>query len=106
MKKEDAFLYKGELIENQRQLFSYVWDTRPHVSEISGKPLHHPGHLLYTWQFGHILSKQAYPSYRLNPENIMLMLPEEHGNQESFEKFQQRKQELKEQYYKEKKYGK
>ena len=89
--------------KNQKELFDHIWGTRPHVSEISGKPLVGKNHMMYHWQFAHILPKGAYPKYRLNPENIMLMTWEEHQSQESFEAFQQRKQELKEKYYSENK---
>jgi hypothetical protein len=87
--------------KNQKQLFEHIWETRPHVSEISGKPLLSGNHYQFMWQFAHILSKQAYPEYKLLEENIMLMLPDEHAKQESFEIFQDRKQELKEKYYSE-----
>ena len=86
-------------IKNQKDLFEQVWQERAHLSEISGKPLFGKGHPLWHWQFGHVLSKGAYPRYKLNPENIMLMLPEEHEKQESFEAFRERKQVLKEKYY-------
>ena len=89
--------------KDQKSLFDHIWETRPHVSEISGKPLVSKNHMMYHWQFAHILPKGAYPKYRLNPENIMLMTWEEHQSQESFEAFQQRKQELKEKYYSENK---
>jgi hypothetical protein len=88
--------------KNQSEMFRWIWENRPHVSEVSGKPLHSKGHWQFHHQFAHILSKGAYPAYKLREKNIMLLLPEEHLYQESFEKFQQRKQELKEQYYKEK----
>ncbi len=85
--------------KNQKELFEWIWENRPHVSEISGKLLPHKGHPQWHWCFAHLLSKGAFPSLKLDPENIMLMLPSEHEKQESFEKFQQRKQELKERYY-------
>jgi hypothetical protein len=88
--------------KNQSEMFKWIWANRPHTSEVSGKLLLPENHPMWHWQFAHVLSKGAYPSYKLNPDNIMLMTVEEHEKQESFEKFQQRKQELKEQYYKEK----
>lgn len=86
-------------IKNQRELFDQIWSERPHLSEVSGKPLLYKGHSLWHWQFAHVLSKGAYPSLKLDPENIMLMLPEEHEKQESFEAFNEKKQLLKERYY-------
>lgn len=87
--------------KNQKELFEYIWETRPHVSDVSGLPLLPKGHFKHHWQFAHVLAKGHYPSYKLNPDNIMLMLPEEHDNQESFEYFNERKEELTRQYYKE-----
>lgn len=85
--------------QNLGKLFREIWEERDHVSEISGKPLLYPGHALWHWQFAHVLSKQAYPRYSYRKENIMLMLPEEHANQETFEAFRQKRDHLKEKYY-------
>jgi hypothetical protein len=85
--------------KNQSEMFKWIWENRPHVSQISGKLLLPENHPMWHWQFAHVLPKGAYPSYKLNSENIMLMLPSEHEKQESFEKFKEKKQELKEQYY-------
>lgn len=90
---------KGVKFKNQKELFEWVWETRPHRSEISGKPLLWPNQSLHVWQFAHVLGKQAYPKYKLNPSNIMLMLPEEHEKQETFEKFRNRRDKLKQEYY-------
>ncbi|MCB9073995.1 MAG: hypothetical protein H6552_00460 [Chitinophagales bacterium] len=83
----------------QKQLFLKIWETRPHVSEISGKPLLPVGHYQWHWQFAHVLNKGSYPRYKFKEENIMLMLPSEHEKQEQFKKFQDRKLELKSKYY-------
>lgn len=60
-----------------KELFLHIWHTRPHYSEISGKPLseHDPR---FIWFFAHILSKGAEPALRLDPRNICLMTPDEH----------------------------
>ena len=87
--------------KNQSEMFNWIWDKRPHVSEISGQPLLPKGHSQWHWQFLHILPKGSYPKYKFNPNNIILALPEEHENQEQYEYFQQRQLELKRQYYKE-----
>lgn len=87
--------------KNQKEMFNWIWENREHVSEISGHLLLPKTHFQWHWQFAHILSKGAYPSFKLNPDNIMLMLPSEHEKQESYEIFQERKSELKQQYYKE-----
>lgn len=86
-------------MKSQKELFEYVWKTRGHVSEVSGKPLHPKGHSQWHWQFAHILSKGAYPAFKLNPINIMLMLPEEHQKQEQYDLFNERQAALKLIYY-------
>ena len=82
-------------IKNQSQLFAHVWETREHISEVSGKTLLHEGHSMWHWQFAHVLGKGTNTRWKLNPDNIMLMLPEEHTNQERFEAFRERQQKLK-----------
>jgi len=66
-------------IASERELFDYIWSTRPHTSEVSGKPLiakpHSPE---WFWYFSHLLSKGAYPSERLVVENILLKTKDEH----------------------------
>ncbi len=87
--------------KNQKELFMHIWNSRPHVSELTENPLLPISSDLWHWQFAHILPKGAYPSYKLREENIMLMLPDEHKNQEHYEKFIQRRDELRRKYYKE-----
>ncbi len=87
--------------KNQKELFMHVWNSRPHVSELTGKPLLPINHDLWHWQFAHILSKGSYRSYKLREENIMLMLPDEHRNQEKYEKFIRKRDELRCYYYNE-----
>ena len=83
------------------ELFNHVWDTRPHVSEVSGKPLLPRGHFQWHFQFLHILPKGTFPHYKLNPDNIILALPEEHDHQERFPEFNRRKDLLRKSYYEE-----
>ena len=87
--------------KSQKELFNYIWENRPHISELTGKPLLPKGHYLWYNQFLHVLSKGQYKAYKLNPENIMLALPEEHAKQETFPKFIERRDQLRRQYYKE-----
>lgn len=87
--------------KNQTQLFNSIWQTREHISELSGKPLLSKGHLMWHWQFLHILPKGTYPKWKLEAKNIMLALPPEHEKQEQFEKFIEKRDELKREYYKE-----
>ena len=88
-----------DLTMTQKQLFKEIWQERPHISEISGKPLYPIEHSQWHWQFAHVLNKGRYTKWKLEKRNIMLMLPEEHENQESYPYFQDRKQELKREYY-------
>ncbi len=64
--------------KNQRELFLWIWENRPHVSEIDGSPLFYPGHLLFFNQFSHILPKSIYPSAKLYEENVILITAEQH----------------------------
>jgi hypothetical protein len=87
--------------KNQAEMFMHIWNERPHVSEISGEPLLPKGHPQHHWQYAHVLGKGAYPSYKLNSDNIMLVLPHEHEMQEEFEIFRDKHDELRRRYYKE-----
>ena len=89
-------------MRSQKELFEFSWATREHVSEVSGKPLLPRYDYRWHWQFAHILSKGAYPAFKLKPENIMLMLPEEHERQEQYDLFNERKEALKRKYYEDK----
>lgn len=82
-------------------MFEHIWNTREHISELSGLPLLNRQHPQWHWQFGHILSKGTYPKWKFNPKNIILCLPDEHARQEEFPKFIERRDELKREYYKE-----
>lgn len=87
--------------KNQSEMFAHIWETRPHVSEISGNPLVPKGHFKHHWQYAHILSKGAYPEFKLRPDNIILLTPTEHEQQESFPEFIEKREEMKRLYYKE-----
>jgi len=90
------------MFKNQKEMFLAIWEEREHVSEISGKPLLNINHSKWSWQFLHVLSKGAYPSYKLNPDNILLGTPEEHEAQEQYKVFNDKKEELKRAYYSDK----
>lgn len=77
----------------------WLWENRPHVSELSGKPLLHPNNSKFIWQFLHVLPKGSYPKYKFNPENILLALPEEHEKQNEFQVFNDKYDELRQEYY-------
>lgn len=86
--------------KTQKEMFDWIWDHRPHKSELSGDPLIPKGQLQWHWQFAHILAKGQYPKFKLNAKNIMLMTPKEHERQETFHKFIEKRDELKREYYK------
>ncbi len=60
----------GELI-----LFKAIWETRPHVCQMTGEPISE----FNVWNFMHILSKGAYPKFRLFDKNILLVTKEFHN---------------------------
>lgn len=70
--------------KNQTELFNYLWEIKPHVSEISGEPLHPKGHWKWHWQFAHICEKSLYRKIKLSEDNIILLTPEEHHFFEHF----------------------
>lgn len=57
----------------EMEVFKEIWDERPHVSEVSGEPIQ-----FSVWCFSHVLGKQAYPSFRLRKDNIVLETKDEH----------------------------
>lgn len=67
------------IFHNQIELFKWIMDNRPHVSEISGNPIPHliDGNQ-QSWCFMHVLGKKAFPKFKLYYKNIVLALPEEH----------------------------
>jgi len=59
-------------------LFLSIWATRPHVCAVTKEPL-----LEYDVRyFSHILSKKAYPKFRLYSKNIVLKTPDMHRTYE------------------------
>ena len=86
---------------SQSEMFRWIWDNRPHKSELTGKGLLPKGHSMWHWQFLHVLPKGSYPKWKLNPDNIVLALPEEHERQGDFEAFQTRYEDLRRKYHKE-----
>jgi hypothetical protein len=77
-----------------------IWEEREHISELSGKPLLPYGHIQWHWQFLHILPKGSYPKWKFEKKNIILALPEEHERQNEYEAFNEKYNELRQEYYK------
>jgi len=90
----------------QLECFKSIWSEREHVSELSGDKLM----IFDIYNFHHILTKQSYPKFLLNKDNIILLTRREHRlvHAHSFEDLikmdsrwfavQERYQKLKQQY--------
>jgi hypothetical protein len=67
-------------VTGELALFKEIWSERKHVSEISGKsiPVFDPK------SFHHILTKGAFPSARLDKENIVIVTRGEHNALHSY----------------------
>jgi hypothetical protein len=102
MKKYKEFFHKesGITFTNFQQVREYIWYNREHKSEVSGKPLHPLGSFWWTHQFAHLLNRH-HTHFVLNPDNVMLLLPDEHSNQESYPLFMKRQEEMRRKYYQE-----
>lgn len=91
--------------KTQKELFDYIWETRAadngYKSELTDNQLYHKNHPKWHWQFLHILPKGSYPKYKFRSENIILGTPMEHENQNDYEIFNERFEQLRRQYYKE-----
>lgn len=85
-------------------LFKAIWETRPHLCQVSGVKLHQ----FDIRMFSHLLAKGAYPSFRLYEKNIWLVHPDIHHQWEFkahselpsiFAEKLKLKEELKREYY-------
>ncbi len=65
-----------------RKLYLEIWIERPHVSEISGKPIREYD----VCCFMHLLSKGAYPEFKLDKRNVFLVTREEHHRYDNVER--------------------
>lgn len=68
--KKKARVPSGEL-----ELFKKLWSERPHVCQVTGEPIRE----FEVSLFSHLLSKAAYNSLRLNPENIWIVTRQIHN---------------------------
>ena len=57
------------IFTTQRELFEYVWNTRPHKCELTGKIIREPKARC----FPHILGKWMNKKYKFDSNNIMLV---------------------------------
>lgn len=108
-KPEPGFGFSSE-----KELFLHLWNNSNKRCAISGKTLEKFENTTRFWSmFAHILSKGAYPEYRLNPENVWIVHPDIHDlydnrgsdKQEAsgydFDPLFREKERLKQQYYRE-----
>lgn len=67
--------------KSQISVWNYIWDTREHVCELSGRELDfQKGSLLWRCCNAHILPKGKYPKFKYLPENHMLIHPDIHNS--------------------------
>lgn len=66
---------KAKTPTGELPVFKQIWNERPHVSELSGEKLYY----FDVHNFHHILTKAAYPKYRLFVDNIILLTKKEHN---------------------------
>ena len=71
-KKRKPFI---RAVTGELELFKEIWNERPHISEMSGIKIP----MFDIRCFHHILTKQAYPQYRLVKENIVILTRHEHA---------------------------
>jgi len=91
-----------ELVKAELLVFKKIWESRPHYCEVTGKPIH----TFDVRCFSHVLTKGAYPRFRLYEKNIVFCLPEVHFQWEfgtrkkpEFEWIEKLELELKREYY-------
>lgn len=70
-----------KVVKYEKELYSIIWNERPHKSYLSKRPLNfEEGSSFYFSCFAHILAKgkAKYPRFKLYSANIVLLHPEEH----------------------------
>jgi len=93
--------------ERDEVFFEHIWNTRPHLSEVSLTPLNYEFGKTMFFVFSHVLAKGTYPQFRHYTKNIVLMTLEEHQEWEFRDQKSRElqfvstmKEVLKEEYYK------
>lgn len=74
--------YQDKTNRRQQRWYTFlsIWNKRPHTSEVSGTYL---GSEPLSTFFHHILPKSKFPIAEFDPENIILLTPDEHNNVEN-----------------------
>lgn len=75
-KKNKPSKAKVRKVTGEGNMFVEIWEEREHVSFVTGLILPTPDPR--TYYFSHVLTKGAYPKFRLNKENIVFMTLKEH----------------------------
>ena len=78
--KKKSFIKKKVKInveknQQMKDFFLEIWNTRPHVSEISGEGIYGDFSSVY---MHHILYKKKYPEAMYDSENIIILAASEH----------------------------
>lgn len=79
VKEVDKYNIQG--FKNENEMFKYIWETRPHVCQITGDKLDEYFDTDYWYNcFAHILPKRenAFPEFRLYINNVFLVIPDIH----------------------------
>lgn len=74
-KKKKISTKDKENIQKMKDFFLQIWNTRPHISEISGEKIYGDFSSVY---MHHILYKQKYPEAMYDSENIIILAASEH----------------------------
>jgi hypothetical protein len=86
-KSYSSIKQKSKEPTGEAEMFQSIWDTRKHISWLTGTDINQfeynnfgelVKHPLWINLFHHPLNKKNYSRYRLNPDNIILLLPQEH----------------------------
>ena len=60
---------KRRNLSGEKALFQRLWDERPHRCEVCHDPIQEA----MAGNFSHLLPKNAYPDYRLDERNVIIM---------------------------------
>lgn len=99
-------------IKDDQNFYQEIWDERDHgcmecIALNPDEDSNHLGDVPNKWYFAHVLSKQAYPKFRHNKKNIIIMCPDHHTKLDHGDKtklkcwpeLEELTQELKREYY-------
>lgn len=66
---------RKETLRKERELYRYIFDTKPPICEECNKPLptefeDENGNIIGIWQYSHVLAKNSFPEYRHEKWNM------------------------------------